>query len=835
MKKFILLAGSLLAAGIVSYAQENPRRAPGPARDSARQAPRQNPVKPYGEVITDKAVTTRGLFVVHEVEGKWYFEVPDSLLKREILAVTRYAGTPAASGYYGGEIANQQSVYFEKGPSGNLLLRLSIYVNVADSNQQLFKAVQSSNVDPIVAVFDIRAYRPDSLAAVIDVTDFFKGDNSVVSVSANEKRSRSIGSIASDRSFINAIKAYPLNIEVRSTKTFNPAGGGSPSSGRSRPVPAVSEAGVLTLQMNTSLLILPEEPMKKRYFDGRVGYFADYFNKYSDDGQRISETQYIVRWRLEPKEEDMAKFKKGILVEPKKQIVYYIDPATPKKWRKYLIAGVNDWQKAFEQAGFKNAITAKEWPEDDTTMSLEDARFSVIRYFASPTPNAYGPNVHDPRSGEILESHIGWYHNVMKLVHDWYMVQAGAIDPRARTMKFDDELMGDLIRFVSSHEVGHTLGLRHNMGASSQTPVEKLRDKTWVEANGHTVSIMDYARFNYVAQPEDRIGKAGIYPRIGAYDKWAIQWGYKPIYPEKTAEEDKKILNRWIVDSLTANPRLWFGGEGIIGEPRSQTEDLGDNAAKASTYGIMNLRRVMKGLPEWTKEEGDLYENYRTMYNAVVDQYRRYIGHVAKYLGGMYMTAKSVEQPGPLYSPVPKAMLKEAVSFFNREVFTTPEWLYDSLAESRLFVRPLDHLAGIQTETVYRLLNAATLIQVNERAALPGDPYTLTEYLDDLEKGIWQELDMETPMVATPRRSLQKIVIRSLQDILKPPPPAAGALFVIIPPSTLNSDVHSYVIAYLAHLGEKIKTALPKVKDQQTRYHLEDLDRRITRALDNKD
>jgi hypothetical protein len=532
-------------------------------------------LQPYKTVITDKAISKTGLFTVHNVDDKWYFEIADSLLGRQFLAVTRYSGTPGGSGFYGGELANEQTVYWEKRPDNKLLLRVNIYVvSATDSTQAISKAVRASSVDPIVASFDIKTINPESQAVVIDVTDFFKGDNQVVSLSTSAKRNNSLGMLAADKSFINGINTYPVNTEVHTIKTFMAAPAAGGIFGPSKAIPAATETGFVTLEMNNSFLLLPRVPMRKRLFDPRVGYFADEFTQYDDSSQEANALQYIVRWRLEPRPEDMDKFRRGELVEPEKPIVYYIDPATPKKWRPYLIAGINDWNKAFEKAGFKNAIIGKEWPGDDTTMSLEDARFSVIRYFASDITNAYGPNVHDPRSGEILESHVGWYHNVMTLVHDWYMIQAGAIDPKARKMEFDDTLMGQLIRFVSSHEIGHTLGLRHNMGSSSQTPVEKLRDKAWVEANGHTVSIMDYARFNYVAQPEDHIGEAGIFPRIGAYDKWAIQWGYTPIPDTKNEEEDKKILNRLTVDSLTADPRLWFGGEGGVGDPRSQTEDL---------------------------------------------------------------------------------------------------------------------------------------------------------------------------------------------------------------------------------------------------------------------
>src|SRR5215831_3029968 len=688
LMKRMLFAGAMVLS-VAAMAQQ-PVTPPGngnanvPRNFGAANSQRQEP-KPYKEVITDKAVTHKGLFTVHKIDDKWYFEIPDSILNRDILVVTRYGKTPAG-GNYGGEQVGQNMIRWEKGPANTVFFRVVTVVNVAsDSTGPMFHAVANSNVNPIASAFDVKAYGKDSVtntkSSVIEVTDFFKGDNQVVSLSPGVKRRYNFAAIAADRSYIESIHTYPINTEIRTVKTFtsSPAGGfGAPGGPQqSATLPAADAAGAVTLELNNSFILLPKEPMRKRQFDPRVGFFASEYTVYGDDQQRVETSTFIHHWRLEPKDEDVEKWKRGELVEPKKQIVYYIDPATPKKWRPYLIAGINDWQKAFEKAGFKNAIVGKEWPENDPTMSLEDARFSAIRYFASDIENAYGPNVADPRSGEILESHIGWYHNVMKLVHDWYMVQTAAVDPRARKMKYDDELMGDLIRFVSSHEVGHTLGLRHNMGSSSKTPVEKLRDKAWVEANGHTALIMDYARFNYVAQPEDNITPKGLYPRIGDYDKWAIMWGYRPIMGTKDDEEDKKVLNKWIIDSLKANPRLWFGGEAQNFDPRAQTEDLSDNSVKASEYGIKNLKRILPMLPEWTKEEADRWDNLEEMYGQVVGQFSRYMGHVAKNVGGIQETFKSVEEPGDVYEVTPKAVQKDAVAFLNKQLFQTPIWLLD--------------------------------------------------------------------------------------------------------------------------------------------------------------
>src|SRR5258708_111463 len=714
MKRPIMMTAIAVITVLPAFAQRKPAT---PGSDTSKpktplmpgfNAPKQGP-KPYKEIITDKAVSHQGLFSVHKVEDKWYFEIPDSLLSREFMAITRFSKT-AGGGVYGGELANQQTLQWEKGPNNTLFLRVITLVNMAaDSTHNIYKAVTNSNVNPITAAFDIRAFGKDSSSVVIDVTDYFKGDNLVVSIPASVKGRMKLGGLASDRSYIQHISTFPINTEVRTVKTFT-AGGGPPSFfGPSAPSPS-DAAGAVTLELNTSFIMLPAVPMQKRLFDRRVGYFADDYTIYSDEQQKIDNQEFIVRWRLEPKPEDMEKWKHGVLVEPKKPIVYYVDPATPKKWRPYLIQGVNDCQKAFEKAGFRNAIQAKEWPEGDSTMSLEDARYSVLRYFASSVENAYGPNIHDPRSGEILESHIGWYHNIMELLHDWYMVQTAAVDPQARKMHLDDALMGQLIRFVSSHEVGHTLGLRHNMGSSSTVPVEKLRDRSWLDAHGHTPSIMDDARFTYVAQPQDNIPEADLFPRIGEYDRWAIQWGYA-YSGAKDEKEDRKIVNKWIIDSLKANPRLWFGGEGYGTDARAQMEDLGDNSMKAGEYGIKNLQRILPSLPEWTSEEADKYDNLNDLYKQVVGQFSRYMGHVLKNVGSVYETFHSVEQPGDVYAPAPKARQQEAVAFLNKQLFETPRWLLDySILNKISNPAAGDPVASIQSAVLNTLLSANLLI-----------------------------------------------------------------------------------------------------------------------------
>lgn len=844
MKRILLAVFVLLTACLVS-AQTKKDTIPSvkSVKDTSKITPKPTTgPKPYKEVITSKAVTQKGLFTVHKVEDKYYFEIPDSILNQEILAVTRFSKVPGGGSTYGGEIANQQSLKFEKGPNNTIFLRVVTLISVADSSQVISKAVSNSYVNPIAAAFPIAALGKDSTSTVIEVTDFFKGDNLPISVGANKKRAMGLTALAADRSYIQKISTYPINTEIRTVKTFNAsAGGGGMSPFPSASLPAAEAAGSITIELNTSLLLLPKTPMKRRFFDPRVGFFDDQYVLYSDGQQKVEEQDFAIRYRLEPKEEDMEKYKRGELVEPKKQIVYYIDPATPKQWRPYLIAGINDWQKAFEKAGFKNAIIGKEWPEGDSTMSLEDARFSVIRYFASDISNAYGPNVHDPRSGEILESHVGWYHNVMKLVHDWYFIQTAAVDSRARKMKFDDSLMGQLIRFVSSHEVGHTLGLRHNMGSSSMTPVEKLRNKTWVEANGHTASIMDYARFNYVAQPEDHIGPAGLFPRIGEYDKWAIEWGYKYLPGVKDEEEDKKINNKWIIDSLKANPRLWFGGEGHNGDPRAQTEDLGDNSVKASEYGIKNLKRILPNLSVWTSEEADKYENLSDLYGQLVIQFGRYMGHVLTNVSGVYENLKSVEQNGDVYEATPKNIQQGAVAFLNSQLFQTPEWLLDKSILNKIS-NPLtssNSIATLQNNILSSLISGTRLYRLTSSDIRFGSStYTADELLSDTKRGIWSELSTRKT-IDVYRRNLQKTYVETLISVLNPSTPVitglpAGISMSFFGPNTKNSDVYSIVRGHLRALQSEINAAIPGTTDKLSRYHLQDVSERIKRALDPK-
>ena len=731
------------------------------------------PVAQQPKPAPKPSVDRKGMFQVQKLENDWFFLIPDSLIGRDFLTTTRYTSTPAGSGKFGGEMLNQQTVYFQRGVDKQLLLRVRLFVNVSDTTQMINKAITVSNENPIIASFKIESEK-DSLLK-IKVTQFLNEDNPTTGLTKSTKTSYQIANMMPNLSYIEDIKTFPMNTEVRMVKTYN---------SNSTSLASVRSTGKATFGLNLSFVLLPSNPMKPRYYDPRVGFFTHGFNSYNDGQQRVKSKIFASRWRLEPKPEDVEKMRQGELVEPQKPIVYYIDPATPKQWRKYLILGVNDWQKAFEKAGFKNAIYALEWPEgEDSIMSMEDARYSVIRYLASPIPNAYGPHVSDPRTGEILESHICWYHNVMSLVHDWYMVQASSIDEAARKMHYDEELMGQLIRFVSSHEVGHTLGLRHNFGSSSTVPVEKLRDKAWVAEHGHTPSIMDYARFNYVAQPEDGMTQNEIFPRINDYDIWAIQWGYTPTLDATNEDEDYKALQTLFKkENVASNPRLWWGdGEAYQDDPRRQTEDLSDNAMKASEYGIKNLKRELKNLPVWTYAEDDIYnENLETMYNQINTQFQRYCIHVINNIGGQLEEFKTIDEQGDVYRPQPREKQLEAMKFVERNILTEPTWLRDLPYAKRLTADPNNLTKNIANLGVARLIG---------RLGYLNDLYKGDEYLADLSRMIMKDVNQRN--LSPYRQTLQEQYVNNL----------IGRL------NHVNTMLRPYALQALKQLQRQLSTA----------------------------
>ena len=745
---------------------------------------------PYHKVVKEGGSVREGLFTVRHIKDDWYFEVPDELLGRMLLAVTRFTSVPQDFRMFSGEEVNRSAIYLEQYNDKAIFLREYVQSSFADSKDRIAISLKQSTVDPIVYKFEVIGRNPNTKAQLINVTKWIMSENKVTSFTNSDRTSLSLGGLMNDRTFIDSIKTYPINVEIQSLRTYGMNAGRTPA----------SRTGSATLSLNTSIVLLPEEPMQPRYNDERVGYFNDKITEFSDEQQTTKHEAIVMRYRLEPK--DPQAYKAGKLVEPKKQIVYYIDPATPKKWVKYLIAGINDWNSAFEAAGFKNAIVGKEWPENDSTMSVDDARFSMIRYLPSETENAYGPRIVDPRSGEIIEAHVCWYHNVMNLVKKWFMVQCGPLDKRAQKMEFPDELMGQLIRFVSSHEVGHSLGLRHNMIASQATPVEKLRDKAWVEKNGHTSSIMDYARFNYVAQPEDHISEKGLFPRINDYDKWAIKWGYQYRPEFKDPAKEKKALRAEVTKVLEGNRRLWWSGdEGRGQDPRSQTEDLGDNQMKANEYGLKNLKRVMQNIEKWTAQPDGEYDDLREIHNAVRSQYQRYTGHVQRYFFGRYDNNAPGQQP---YDVVPRELQKEAIQWTDRNVMEAPMWLYPQSIVNKLGTDYAEDIRSRQ-QTVLALLLAPNAIVALHNNALqyPDKAYPVEEYLDDVFAMVWKPLNNQDEQQNNFRRQQQRSYVDFLGTALNPSPTATGSVA-----NTNTLTQRSDAILYIEQHLDKVENYL---------------------------
>lgn len=767
-KFHILSLATLLLLGATTHAEAKIfERKKKKAQTEVKAAPVKqniNGLKPYAQVITPKAKSSFGFLTVHKVDNNYFFEIPDSMLNRDILIVNRISKAPTSRQKsrvgYPGDILGSKVIRFENKDNKRILVREYSYRERSENKDGMFQSVRNSNTQPIVANFGIETIKKDSLTKnyVINVSVFLQKENPLFSFDADSKEYIGLLNMVGEGTYIDTLKAFPKNIEISTTVTYQSKKGMSNVGFLETGSPRIP----LTYELNSSMVLLPEVPMKARLFDPRVGYFTVGYTDFDSNPQGIEYKKLITRWRLEPKDE--AAYLRGELVEPKKPIIIYIDPATPKKWVPYLIQGVNDWQVAFEKAGFKNAIYALEAPTDDPSWSLEDARHSAIVYKPSDIPNASGPHINDPRTGEILETHINWYHNVMSLLRDWYMIQAGTIDEAARKMQLDDELMGQLIRFVSSHEVGHTLGLRHNFGSSHTVPVEKLRDKVWVEANGHTPSIMDYARFNYVAQPEDGITRAGIFPRIGIYDKWSIEWGYRWLPQFQTPEDEVAFSNQSIIEKLKTDVRYTFGTESDPNDPRNQSEDLGDDSMLASLYGIKNLKRIVPQILTWSYEPNKSYAGAGEIYSGVVSQFNRYLGHVTKNVAGIYSNSITVEQTDEIAREfVPANIQKRAIAFLNEQLFTTPEWLINRQLMEKAKILPVNVICSLQSGVLARLINKNTLDKMSENEILNGKKaYTSAQMFNDLKKVIWSNLGQSDIY----KRNMQKAYVENLINLL---------------------------------------------------------------------
>jgi len=766
--------------------------------------------KKYSDIITKDAITDEGLFTTHQVDGKYYFELPFDLLDEEILVVSRISGHVNGLNFGGAGMKSrpQQVIRWER--LGNkILLRSVSYNSTATFEKPIYESLRKNNFEPVIMAFEVAAENDDSSAAVINVDPLFTKDVAMIgAISSRDRKRFEIGGLDAKRSLISGIKSFPDNVEVRHILTY-----------KGKKLPDNQLTGTLSVEMNQSFIKLPEVPMQPRYADSRVGYFGVVQTDYGDGDLKADRKRFITRWRLEPKPEDAAAFAAGELVEPAKPIVYYVDPAMPEVWRPYIKQGIEDWQPAFEKAGFKNAIIAMDPPskEEDPDWSPEDVRYSVIRYITTEIQNAQGPHVHDPRTGEILESDILWYHNIMKLLRNWYLTQSAAVDANARKVVFDRALMGELIRFVSAHEVGHTLGLPHNMGSSVAYPVDSLRSPTFTATHGTAPSIMDYARFNHIAQPGD--GVTNLFPRVGEYDEWSIIYGYKPIPNANSAEAERPTLNKWIKERAD-DPAMRFGRQTRDpADPTAQTEDLGDDPIKSATYGTNNLKYMVPQLVSWMKEDGEDYSELEEVYNSVYGQLGKYLRHVATVVGGVYNYQKTADEEGVIYTPVEKSKQQAAMKYLNENIFQTPRWLLDNNILQRIESDgATQRMLRLQSSVLNRLLVPDRLNRMVESTALEGsNTYTITDLFGDLKDGIWKNGSADLY-----QRNLQRAFVDKMGEVLASKDNEVD-----------QTDIRAVAFGTLSEVKQLVNSRTSGGA-AISNYHYQDISNRIQQILDGK-
>lgn len=819
LNKFGLFMFLSLLLGGAALAQQDAEVDTEEASDAEEQA---GP-KPYGEVIGVDAESDEGLFTVHKVDGAYLFEIPEALYGVDMLLVTRIGRVPAGlDGFIvSGTKVSEQVLRWER-RDDKVLLRKVSFNQVAESSLPIYESVASNNFAPILASFDIKAIGPDEDSVVIDVSDFYAGDTPALSgLSAEQREEYKVRSLDEDRSFINYARSFPLNVDVRHTLTFV-----------ATEPPSDAGTGTLSMEMHQSMVRLPEEPMMPRRADDRVGYFSISQVNFGLDELKAAEQTFIRRWRLEPS--DPQAYAAGELVDPVKPIVYYIDPATPARWRPFVRQGIEDWQAAFETAGFSNAILARvpPSPEEDPEWASEDVRYSVVRWAASMVRNAMGPSVSDPRTGEIIESDIVWFHNHLRSYRNRLMLETGASNPAARTLDMADELMGETIRQVIAHEVGHALGLPHNMIGSSSYPTESLRDADFARRMGVSPSVMDYARQNYVAQPGDGLKPSDYIRKIGPYDHYSINWGYRVIPSATSTADEKATLDAWIAEH--ADDPMYRFGASTGWNPDAQTEDMGDDPVLSSGYGIANLKRVAPNLVQWTSTPGENFDDLAELYGELVGQWSRYVGHVVTLVGGRYRNLKIAEQGQPIYTPVAREAQAEAVQFLIREAFETPAWLAE-----KSILRRIEHAGAIerirtrQVRFLNQMLEPQRMQRIIESEYLDDDPYPLVDYLADLRRGVFSELE-DGSEIDTYRRNLQRAYIERLEWLMteEVETPSRNARFSTAI-DVSQSDIRPLARAQLARISADAESALEDADDELSRAHLADLTQRANGVMEN--
>jgi hypothetical protein len=839
MRSALVLSLAIVAAGCARPMAMPGRRPPAPAATPQRegQQPRRGP-RPYAEVITTRAVTDSGGIPVHHVEDKWFFEVPTALLGRDFLLVSRIAGVPASLGGFtsAGQSVEERVVRWER--QGNtLLLRSVSYEAVADDSLPIALSVASNNTGPILGAFPIQAFGADSASFVLDVTEFFAGDTpGIGGLSAAQRRQYQVRRLDPGRSHVTAVRSFPLNVEVRHTQTFE---AGEP--------PFDQRSGTITLEMRQSLVVLPKEPMRPRYGDARVGFFTLERVNYGLDEQKAASQRLLRRWRLEPR--DPAAYARGELVEPVKPIVYYIDPATPAKWRRFVREGVEAWQKPFEAAGYRNAILARDPPSpaEDPEWDPEDIRYSVVRWAASLVRNAVGPSTHDPRTGEIIESDITWYHNHLRSYRNRLLIETGAANPAAQGLDIADDYLGDALRKVITHEVGHAIGLPHNMVASNSIPVDSLRSPAFANRYGVSLTIMDYARQNYVAQPGDGLRPEDFIRRLGPFDDFAITWGYRVLPEAATPEAELPTLRRWVTEQTGPWPYRYVPQvlSGI--DPRAQTEDLGDDPVQASTLAIANLQRVVPNLIAWTTKPGEDYEDLKELYGEALGMWSRYMGHVVSLIGGVQVDQKTADQRGAVYTAVPQARQRAALRFLNEHAFRTPTWLAPAAILTRIGPPAgQTSLVANQAGVVSQLLDTRRLERLGAAEALdPANAYPLATYFGDLRRALWGARAADPAIVLdASRRALQRVYLERLATILAPPreapaggggpagPPPPPPSPLLAPSNVPRSDLPALARSELRAVRDLAGQAAAAAPTGVVRAHWQDIAARIERIFE---
>lgn len=818
MKKILLfcLAASLFSAASTT-AQKKKKSKKGKTEQTApAQKPKKGDIKNYSQVVTKDAVTDNGLFTVHKVDKKYLYEIPFSKLNKDMLWVTRIAKIPTGlgGGYMNaGSKTNEQLVHWVRFQD-KILLKAKSYDNVADSSKAISASVKVNNYEPTLFAFDIEAFNTDSTSVVVDVTALFNTDVPAISgLSSRLRKTYKVKRLDPKRSFINSVKSFPENIEVKQDFTFNAS---EPSTLRA------TES--ISLQINQSMILLPEQPMQPRIFDPRVGFFTVSQYDFGSDELKADKKTYIRRWRLEPK--DPEAYARGELVEPIKPIVYYLDPGTPENLKEYIKQGIEDWQKPFETAGFKNAIIARDapTPEEDPEFSPEDIRYSMIRYVASTTRNAVGPSVSDPRSGEIIESDIIWYHNHLRSYRNRYLLETGAANPNARTLNTKPKEIGDMMRMVIAHEVGHALGYPHNMAASYAYPVDSLRNGEFTQKNGIAASIMDYARYNYIAQPGDK--NIRFIRQMGPYDHYVTNWGYRYL-AANSPEAEVPTLSKWILEKAD-NPIYKFGRQSSRFDPQSQTEGLGDDPVKASSYGVKNLKYVAKNLSNWTSDQTNNYDDLEELYGELLGVYSRYAGHVVTNIGGVFENLKTPKQNGPVYTPLSKTKQKESMKWLQDNVFSTQSWLVDNAILQNIdYAGYPENLRKVQARHLNGVLSADRIGRLLDAETTNKTYYSALEMLSDLRKGIWREAYIGKSADIY-RRNLQRTYLERMETLLNAKNSSRSSFNVT------TSDVSSLVRGELKTLRSKLKVAKNGSINTVTRYHYEDAIAKIDQALEPK-